>query len=110
MIEREVTTLRETQDREITSMQKRIRDLQLQLDEANANLMKRNEIMRETEVRAAQQETALNEAVRLKDREIRELKRQLTENEEEIKVLVYELERQKRVAKENIEKLNQLFK
>lgn len=67
-------------------------------------------MQKELEELLKQQEYEFTRILSDKDREIRELKRRLNENEEEMKVLIMEIDKQKKLAKENIEKLHQLFK
>ena len=55
-------------------------------------------------------EIGYENALKIKDKEIREIRRRLMENEDEMKLLITEIERQKKAAKENIERLTQLFK
>eukprot|EP01017_Pseudomicrothorax_dubius_P043404 TRINITY_DN7220_c0_g1_i1.p1 TRINITY_DN7220_c0_g1~~TRINITY_DN7220_c0_g1_i1.p1 ORF type:complete len:888 (+),score=304.08 TRINITY_DN7220_c0_g1_i1:36-2699(+) len=109
MIEREVGTLREVQEREIAALQRKIKELQTSIEEHNASLVKKNEFIRELEQRILQKESAAGGASRSSERELREAKRHLAEKEEQLKTMAYELERQKRYSRENIEKLSQVL-
>lgn len=98
------------QDGEMKEKEKRIEDLEQLLEQCNEALLKKKDMQREMEEHFAVKLEEFGRVVSFKDKEIRELKVNLAENEEEMKYLVQEIEKQRKQAKENIEKLNMLFK
>ncbi len=88
---------------------RRIEDLEALLDECKTNLMKKKELQRELEDILRRQESEYTKIIRDKDIELRELKKRVSESDEEIKILIKEIERLKKVAKEKIDTLNQIF-
>jgi Uncharacterized conserved protein len=100
------------QDKEkglLQEKERRIEDLEALLDECKANLLKKKEIQKELEEILRRQELEYNKIVRDKDNEIRELKKRVSEGDEEIKILIKEIERLKKLAKEKLDTLNQIF-
>lgn len=104
--------MKNRQDKEkglLQEKERRIEDLEALLDECKANLLKKKEIQKELEEILRRQELEYNKIVRDKDNEIRELKKRVSEGDEEIKILIKEIERLKKLAKEKLDTLNQIF-
>ena len=113
LVEQEIQNVKNRQDRELAMVRdkdKKIEELELLLDECKNNLIKKRDIQKELEEQLHNMEYQFTKVLADKDKIITDQRRKLSESDEEMKVLIAEIERQKKMAKENIAKLNQLFK
>jgi len=102
--------VKKKQDGEIKEKENRIHELEQLLDECKKALVKQKEVQSEIEEQFRVKLLEIEGVLRSKDQEIHQLKVLLVENGEEMKFLVQEVEKERRQAKENIAKLQQIFK
>lgn len=89
---------------------RRIQELEDLLEDCKETLLKKSDRIRMLEEQIRTRDADIGSVIKAKDRELETLRKKNHRNEEEMKVLVLEIERQKALAKENIEKLHQIFK
>ena len=109
-IEQEIGNVKNKQDGEIKNKERKIEELEQLLEECRNTLIRKKEMQKEMEEQFTAKADEFEKFMRIKDKEARDLKARLAENEEEMRFLVEEVEKERKQAKENIAKLQILFK
>ena len=109
-IEEEIGNVKKKQDGEIKEKENKIKELEQLLNECQKALVKKKEDQADIEEQFRVKLIEIEGVLKLKDQENQQLKVLLVENGEEMKYLVQEVEKERRQAKENIAKLQQIFK
>jgi len=108
-IEQEIGNVKKKQDVEIKDKENKIIELEQVLEECKVTLLKKKEVQKEMEEQFKLRMIDFEEIMRLKEKEVVELKAHLLQNESKMERLVEEVEKERKQAKENIAKLQLLF-
>ena len=105
-LERENQELNE----ELENAQENLKELEENLNETKAFAARHQNRAQTLEEELRARDSEIEKKLKFKEKEVESLRKKLLMNQQEMKGLVHEIEKQKTIAKENMDKINLMFK